>query len=124
MKKVKLNLTVEVAETVAPEKVAEIVQSLISCGLADAASTLEDREGNIEDARLADSMLIFPPTVAEQLRVLVVVAGGIADHVADDGVDVEIFDRDNYKDDPKGIVRPPKRFADLAAPLNVPVAED
>lgn len=54
-------------------------------------------------------------------RVLVTVSGGIADYVSDDGVDVEVFDHDNYNDDPAGAGRVPYRFADLAIPIDVPL---
>lgn len=57
-------------------------------------------------------------------RVLVVVSGGVADPIYDPGVDVEVFDWDNYKDDPENTVRPPAHFADLAGQCDVPVAED
>lgn len=61
--------------------------------------------------------------VATTPRVLVVVSGGIADPVFDVGVDVVVFDRDNYKDDPKGTGGVPGHFADLAGPIGVPVDE-
>ena len=48
-------------------------------------------------------------------RVLITVSGGVADYVADNGIDIEIFDHDNYKVDPEpwptgGV---PPHFADL-----------
>lgn len=54
-------------------------------------------------------------------RVLVVVSGGIADPVSDNGVEVEVFDWDNYKDDPEGTGGVPAHFSDLAALVKVPV---
>lgn len=57
-------------------------------------------------------------------RVLVVVSGGIADPVYDKGVDVEVFDRDNYNDDPRNTIPVPKHFRDLAEPIDVPVEGD
>lgn len=59
--------------------------------------------------------------VAKAPRVLVVVSGGVADPVFDDGVDVEVFDWDNYKADPVGTSGVPKHFADLAEPFDIPV---
>ena len=56
-------------------------------------------------------------------RVHVVVEGGIADYVTDEGVDVVVFDWDNYKDDPEGTDRVPSHFADLAQPLTIPVED-
>lgn len=58
----------------------------------------------------------------EKPRVLVVVSGGVADYVADEGVDVEMFDHDNFKADPVGTAAVPVNFRDLAEPLGVPVA--
>lgn len=57
-------------------------------------------------------------------RVLVVVSGGIADYVSDKGLDVEIFDRDNYEEDPYGTGPVPAHFRDLATPIDVPVEGD
>lgn len=54
-------------------------------------------------------------------RVLVIVSGGVAEEIADDGVDVEIFDHDNFKDDPDTTHRPPVHFRDLADRVGVPV---
>lgn len=53
-------------------------------------------------------------------RVLVVVGGGVADPIYDDGVDVEVFDWDNYRDDPEGTGPASARFADLAESCGVP----
>ncbi len=58
----------------------------------------------------------------EKPRVLVVVSGGVADYVADEGVDVEMFDHDNFKADPIGTAHVPVHFKDLAEPVGVPVA--
>lgn len=55
-------------------------------------------------------------------RVLVIVSGGVADFVADDGVEVVIFDWDDYKAAPSLTFKPPGHFADLATQCNVPVA--
>lgn len=57
-------------------------------------------------------------------RCLIVVSGGIADYVCDDGVDVEIFDWDNYNDDPEGVDTLPSHFKDLAQPLGIPTKDD
>lgn len=61
------------------------------------------------------------PTPAKP-RVLVTVSGGVADYVADEGVDVEVFDHDNFKADPVGTAPVPVHFRDLAEPVGVPVA--
>jgi hypothetical protein len=66
---------------------------------------------------------IAKQTAAITPRVLVVVSGGIADPVSDAGVNVEVFDWDNYKDDPKGTGGVPTHFADLADPIGVPVGD-
>lgn len=54
-------------------------------------------------------------------RVLVVVKGGVADYVADPGIDVVVFDRDNFAVDPIGTDKVPDYFRDLADPIDVPV---
>jgi hypothetical protein len=56
-------------------------------------------------------------------RVLILVKGGVADYVCDDGIDVEIFDRDNYEVDPEETGGVPRHYADLATPIDVPVNE-
>lgn len=55
-------------------------------------------------------------------RVLVVVSGGIADAVHDQGVDVVVFDWDNYKDEePLHKQGVPAHFADLARTNGIPI---
>lgn len=62
-------------------------------------------------------------TAVKTPRVLVVVSGGVADTVHDKGVLVEIFDRDNYNEDPEGTGGVSDEFADLASPLCIPVSD-
>ena len=58
----------------------------------------------------------------QQPRVLIVVSGGVADWVCDDGVDVEKFDFDDYDDeDNANKIGVPVHFADLAESVNAPV---
>lgn len=125
-KTVNLSLKVQAPEDMAPEQVAKLVETLIDIGLADAAATLEDSrnsdEGDVEAAQQSLDMDISAPVVATPPRVLVVVSGGVADPVFDAGVDVEVFDWDNYKADPEGTGPAPAHFKDLADPLDVPVA--
>lgn len=52
-------------------------------------------------------------------RVLITVSGGVADYVADEGVDVEIFDHDNYEAGDADLTVS-AHFADLAEPIGVP----
>ena len=54
-------------------------------------------------------------------RVLVYVNGGSADYAADKGVDVFVFDRDDYNDDPKNYGGAPVGWEDLARQFRVPV---
>lgn len=54
-------------------------------------------------------------------RVLIIVSGGVADYVADEGVEVEGFDWDNYNSDPEYTLLPPAHFKDLAEPCGIPV---
>lgn len=57
------------------------------------------------------------------LRCLVVVSGGIADPVYDDGIDVVVFDWDNFGDDTSAgreELKVPMHFQDIADPLGIP----
>lgn len=126
-KTINLSLKVQAPDGMTPEQVAKLVETLIDIGLADAAATLEDSrngdEGDVEAAQQSLDMDIHAPMVATTPRVLVVVSGGVADPVYDEGVDVEVFDWDNYKADPVGTGPVPAHFKDLADPLDVPVAQ-
>jgi hypothetical protein len=123
-----LTIKIQTNASITPEEVAKIVQRLIDIGLADAGATLEDGancdEGDVEAAQLATDLNISAPVVTTTPRVLIIVSGGVADPTHDDGVDVEVFDWDNYNDldeddpDKQGV---PAYFADLANPCNVPV---
>ncbi|WP_201209439.1 hypothetical protein [Rhodocyclus purpureus] len=53
-------------------------------------------------------------------RVLIIVQGGVADFVADNGIDVAIFDRDDFASDPNVTEKAPSHFADLAIISAVP----
>ncbi|WP_137917213.1 hypothetical protein [Hydrogenophaga sp. 2FB] len=60
--------------------------------------------------------------VAAAPRVLITVSGGVADYIADQGVEVRIYDRDNALE---GAVDPvPATWADLARPSEIPVEGD
>lgn len=54
-------------------------------------------------------------------RVLVYVRDGKADYACDEGVDVLIFDQDDYDQDPSGTEKPPESWSELAQFFNVPV---
>jgi hypothetical protein len=56
-------------------------------------------------------------------RVLITVSGGVVDWVADEGIDVEKFDFDDYRDDPENTSKPSAHFADLAQLAGVPAEE-
>ena len=62
--------------------------------------------------------------IATNPRVLVIVGGGVAVPIYDEGVDVVVFDWDNYNDDPVGTGGVPVHFADLAEQTGIPVEED
>lgn len=58
------------------------------------------------------------------LRVLVIVSGGMVEQVlGDDGIDVEVFDRDDYLVDPEDTTIPPPHFKDLCKEAGVPYVE-
>lgn len=56
-------------------------------------------------------------------RVLVIVQGGIADYTCDKGVEVQIFDWDNYRADPIDTEGVPEHFRDLVEGTNIPVGD-
>lgn len=84
-----------------------------------------DQNGTKAYFELGDAESIWPGSLSKEPpvkpRVLVIVNAGIADYVADEGVDVEIFDRDNYNADPVRTDPVPAHFRDLAEPLDIPV---
>jgi hypothetical protein len=57
-------------------------------------------------------------------RVLILVEGGITSYESDPNVDVEIFDWDDFNDDPEHYAKLPKSFADLAALTDTPIQTD
>lgn len=57
-------------------------------------------------------------------KVLIVVSGGVADYISDPGVEVEIFDWDNYKADPIGTGRVSAEFVALAHIVGVPCEKE
>ncbi len=67
------------------------------------------------------SFEIIEEAKPQRPRVLIYVSGGIADYTADDGIEVVLFDMDNYRDDPKNTDKVPASFADLAEPFSAPV---
>ena len=85
---------------------------------------LTERQGIEELKEWLGVQDVAKQTVATTPRVLVIVSGGVADYVSDSGVEVEVFDWDNYKDDPEGTGGVPEHFADLAEPCDVPVDEE
>lgn len=123
-KKVTVSLEVEAPEHVSPEEISELVGVMIDIGRADAVSTLDDLDdcgGDVRLAQMAVAIAVGDPVVARKPRVLVVVDGGVAYPTCDPGADVEVFDWDNYRDDPEGTGGVPRHFADLAELAHVPV---
>ncbi len=124
MTKLTLNIDVSTDAETTPEAIAEVLRRLIARGLEDAKETIESGEGDLDAAKFANDLTIFIPPVTFPPRVLVIIEGGVAENwVCDAGVEVEIFDRDNYGDDPQGTGGVSPHFADLAEQCNVPVGE-
>lgn len=95
----------------------DLTKQDISCLLKDlhvAADTMAEEDGAIARHQ----------STAKMPRVLIVVSGGVADFESDAGIDVEIFDRDNYEDNPEDCDGVPFHFADLAEPIGVAVATE
>ena len=64
--------------------------------------------------------------VEDMPRCLVMVSGGVADYVSDPGVDVEVFDWDNYRaesDLGRLEMRLQPHFKDLAGPFDIPMQD-
>jgi len=99
-------------------KVSVVIEDQIG---AKAAFLLGDAE-SLWPRCLKQATPVIAAPVEKAPRVLIMVKGGIADYVCDPGLLVEVFDFDNYEDDPEGTVRPPEYFADLAGPMGVPLA--
>lgn len=119
--KVTLKIPVQANSPISHHEIANLVRRLIDAGLSDAADTIENGEGDVAAAERATQLRIGAPVVAATPRVLVIVQEGVANPVADDGVDIEVFDWDNYRDDPQGTGGVPARFADLAQPYGIPI---
>lgn len=111
---------IEVLEESAWERIGEMADDGNTSGeLSDFIRVSEDDPIEGIQYRGWWNLIGSEPTGAP--RVLVVVSGGIADYVSDEGLDVEIFDRDNHEDDPDGTSPVPAHFRDLAVPIDVPV---
>lgn len=114
---------IEALEESAWDRVVEMAEDGYTSGeLNDVIRVSDDGPEDGVRYRGMWTLLGVQPDVAP--RVLVVVSGGIADSVYDKGVDVEVFDWDNYNDDPKGAGPVPAHFRDLAEPIDVPVEGD
>jgi hypothetical protein len=59
----------------------------------------------------------------KMLRVLIVVSEGVADYMCDPGVEVRIFDWDNYKANPSDTYGVPEHFKDLVTGTDIPIGE-
>lgn len=94
------------------------------------ADSLEEFLGMLDSARTqlgdlmsdlgVDDLGVGDPIGNVNPRVLITVKGGVADYIADRGVDVEIFDRDNFEAGDSNLAVP-SHFADLAKQADVPV---
>lgn len=127
--KISITIDVQTNAKVTPEKIAKIIQGLIDRGLEDAQMII-DEDSMVgagltrKEAKLATDLNISKPNVAVKPRVLVVVNGGVAEVKSDVGVDVIVFDWDNFNDDPDKCEGIPARFADLAEDSEIPVEDE
>lgn len=120
MQEIKLTLKVNAKAQLDENAVVELLNELLNSGMSQAATDIETGQGNTEQAKLMKELEIHALEVAKPATVLVVVEGGIADAVWDGNVDLEVFDWDNYNDDPVWTSPVPYSHAHLAAPINVP----
>lgn len=109
MKKIQLSITVEIPDNMTPEWARKLVQGQMM------PSDLRKVVENSFYIQIGDPQLASTP------RCLVVVSGGVASYMADNGVSVEVFDWDNYNTHPESTGGVPEEFADLAKLCNVPV---
>ncbi len=128
MRTINLSLSVNTESDMTDADVARVVERLLDQGIDGAGKQLKDimsaaYPAEAGDVQLASELFISGVDVASRPRVLITVDGGIADYVCDPGLDVEIFDRDNHKIDPKETGPVPAHFRDLAEPLDIPVEE-
>jgi hypothetical protein len=141
-KKVTLRIDIETGLNLSARQVGELVYQLINTGLEDARKTIETNEGDVVAAEMAtlldftsivacpvhpeagESDQCVPLSTPAMNRCLVIVSGGVADYVHDEGVEVELFDWDNYRAETaegRAEMHVPAHFVDLAQPAGVPV---
>jgi|GEM_PF-5366978 len=143
-KKVTLRIEVDTPLNLSARLVGELLYRLVNVGLADARQAIVRNEGDVVGAEMAAS-LNFTSIVAGSVnpgegegegehtvklgiaatnRCLVIVSGGVAGYVYDEGVEVELFDWDNYRDETvegRADMRVSAHFKDLAESAGVPV---
>lgn len=141
-KKVQVVINLGTAFNLSARQVGELLYRLINVGMEDAQQVIEDEEGDVAGAEMAASLDItsivacpvhpedgdsdqgVPLSATAMNRCLVIVSGGVADYVHDEGVEVELFDWDNYRAETaegRAEMHVPAHFADLAQPAGVPV---
>jgi hypothetical protein len=128
MKTFDISVRVNTESDMAGVDVARVVERLIDQGIDGAGKQLKDALAapyppETGDIQLASELFISGVEVAPKPRVLITVSGGVAEYVCDDGVDVEVFDWDNYKVDPVETGPVQAHFEDLATPQGIPVEE-
>lgn len=128
MRTIDLSIRVNTESDMTDADVARVVEQLLDQGISGAGKRLQHALSapcppEVGDLQLASELFISGVEVADKPRVLITVSGGIAEYVCDEGVSVETFDWDNYKEDPEETGPVPAHFKDLAEPLGVPVEE-
>ena len=82
----------------------------------------DDEGGLLSDAAtlvgVRDSLQQIASDTAPEARVLVTVCGGVADYVFEGPVAVEVFDHDNYQDDPEETGLPSSESEQLARQID------
>lgn len=141
-KKVQVVINLGTAFNLSARQVGELLYRLINVGMEDAQQVIEDEEGDVAGAEMAASLditsivacpvhpegsesdQVVPLSATAMNRCLVIVSGGVADYVHDEGVEVELFDWDNYRAETaegRAEMHVPAHFVDLAQPAGVPV---
>lgn len=108
-----MNLTSKETLKSCIDRVQEIIDNMMDRGeFYDQDGRPYADSASLEAVRAELSALVECPL--PQGRVLVTVSGGVADYISDGSVAVEVFDLDNYDDDPKGTGLPSPAFRFLA----------
>lgn len=120
MKEITLAVKLQTEADITESKLAQILQSMIQIGIADAQATIEKGDGDIEAATKAVTIDVTSVNTIKVPRVLVRIEEGLAEVVSDTPIAHFICYVDKDNADP-AFDHVPAKFADLAVKLGLPV---